>query len=157
VNQVNVDPVAAGSGTRSVPRLLSKVPEVTIWFWVIKVLCTTVGETAADYLNVNRNLGLTGTSVVTGLLLVVALVLQFSSKRYVPWRYWLTVSLVSIFGTLVTDNLSDKLKVRLEVSTIVLPSCSRLPSSPGTRWTTHCRSTPSSPGDVRRSTGWRCS
>ncbi len=98
---------------------LSKVPEVTIWFWVIKVLCTTVGETAADYLNVNLNFGLTGTSVVTGTLLAVMLVLQFTAKRYVPWRYWTTVALVSVFGTLVTDNLTDHLKVRLETSTIV--------------------------------------
>jgi uncharacterized membrane-anchored protein len=100
-------------------RLLSKVPEVTIWFWVIKVLCTTVGETAADYLNVNQGLGLTKTSVVTGVLLVIALVLQFTAKRYVPWRYWATVALVSIFGTLVTDLLSEKAHVRLEVTTIV--------------------------------------
>ena len=99
-------------------RLLSKVPEVTIWFWVIKVLCTTMGETAADYLNVNRGLGLNKTSVVTGVLLVVALGLQFTAKRYVPWRYWATVALVSIFGTLVTDLLSQA-KVRLEVTTIV--------------------------------------
>lgn len=82
------------------------------------MLCTTVGETAADYLNVNLNLGLTGTSVVTGVLLAAALAVQFIAKRYVPWRYWITVTLVSIFGTLVTDNLSDHLKVRLEVSTI---------------------------------------
>ena len=100
-------------------RVLSKVPEVTIWFWIIKVLCTTVGETAADYLNVNRSLGLTKTSVVTGVLLVVALVLQFTAQRYVPWRYWATVALVSIFGTLVTDLLSEKAHVRLEVTTIV--------------------------------------
>ena len=99
-------------------RLLSKVPEVTIWFWVIKVLCTTMGETAADYLNVNRGLGLNKTSVVTGVLLVVALVLQFTARRYLPWRYWATVALVSIFGTLVTDLLSQA-KVRLEVTTIV--------------------------------------
>lgn len=100
-------------------RVLSKVPEVTIWFWVIKVLCTTVGETAADYLNVNRGLGLTKTSVVTGVLLVVALLLQFTAQRYVPWRYWATVALVSIFGTLVTDLLSEKAHVHLEVTTIV--------------------------------------
>ena len=71
-------------------QLLSKVPEVTIYFWIIKVLCTTVGETAADFLNVSLNLGLTGTSVVTGVLLVVALVVQFSTNRYIPsgtgWR-----------------------------------------------------------------------
>ncbi len=100
-------------------QLLSKVPEVTLYFWIIKVLCTTVGETAADYLNVSLNLGLTGTSVATGALLVVALVLQFSASRYVPGRYWLTVTLVSVFGTLVTDNLTTSAGLPLEASTLI--------------------------------------
>jgi uncharacterized membrane-anchored protein len=99
-------------------RLLSKVPEVTIYFWVIKVLCTTVGETAADFLNVNLNFGLVGTSVVTGILLVAALFLQFRADRYVPGRYWLAVTLVSVFGTLVTDLLTDQLGVPLEASSL---------------------------------------
>src|SRR5579872_4896000 len=99
--------------------MLNKVPEVTIFFWIIKILCTTVGETAADFLNVNLNLGLTGTSIVTGVLLVIALVFQFRSKKYVPWIYWLTVALVSVFGTLVTDNLTDAMGVPLEFSTIL--------------------------------------
>ena len=99
--------------------LLSKVPEVTVFFWVIKVLCTTVGETAADFLNVNLNFGLVGTSVVTGILLAIALFFQFRAKKYVPTLYWLTVALISVFGTLVTDNLTDRLGVPLEVSTIV--------------------------------------
>ena len=100
-------------------RGLSKVPEVTIYFWVIKVLCTTVGETAADFLNVNLNLGLTLTSVIMALLLVLALVIQLRRDRYVPWVYWLAVALISVVGTLVTDNLSDNLGVPLEVSTVV--------------------------------------
>jgi uncharacterized membrane-anchored protein len=98
---------------------LSKVPEITIFFWIIKVLCTTVGETAADFLNVNLNFGLTGTSIVTGVLLAVALIFQFRAKKYIPSIYWFTVALVSVFGTLVTDNLTDKLGVPLEISTIV--------------------------------------
>lgn len=98
---------------------LNKVPEITIYFWVIKVLCTTVGETAADFLNVNLNLGLTGTSVVTGLLLIVALVFQFRADRYIPIWYWFAVTLVSVFGTLVTDNLTDSLGVALEASSLV--------------------------------------
>ncbi|MDB5204342.1 MAG: hypothetical protein JWP09_370 [Candidatus Taylorbacteria bacterium] len=98
---------------------LSKVPEVTAFFWIIKVLCTTVGETAADFLNINLNFGLTGTSVVTGVFLVFALVVQFKAKKYIPSIYWVTVALVSIFGTLVTDNMTDKLGIPLEVSTIV--------------------------------------
>jgi uncharacterized membrane-anchored protein len=99
-------------------QLLNKVPEVTLWFWVIKVLCTTVGESAADFLNVNLNFGLTGVSIVTGILLVVALVLQFRADRYAPGRYWTTVALVSVFGTLVTDNLTDSAGVPLEASTV---------------------------------------
>ncbi|GGI46529.1 hypothetical protein GCM10008018_17550 [Paenibacillus marchantiophytorum] len=100
-------------------RMLSKVPEVTIYFWIIKILCTTVGETAADFLNVNLNFGLTGTSIVTGVFLLVAMYVQFKSKQYIPSIYWLTVFLISIFGTLVTDNLTDNLGIPLEVSTIV--------------------------------------
>ena len=99
--------------------LLNKVPEVTVYFWIIKVLCTTVGETAADFLNINLNFGLTGTSIVTGVLLVAALVFQFRAGRYLPGRYWWTVALVSVFGTLVTDNLTDGLGVPLEISTLV--------------------------------------
>lgn len=100
-------------------RVLNKVPEVTIFFWIVKVLSTTVGESAADFLNYNLNWGLTGTSVVMGLLLAVALTLQISLRRYVAGVYWVTVMLVSIFGTLVTDNLTDNLGVPLETSTIV--------------------------------------
>jgi uncharacterized membrane-anchored protein len=99
--------------------ILNKVPEVTIYFWVIKVLCTTVGESAADFLNVNLNLGLTGTSIVTGVLLVVALIFQFRATRYAPGRYWLAVALVSVFGTLVTDNLTDNVALPLEASTLI--------------------------------------
>jgi uncharacterized membrane-anchored protein len=100
-------------------RHLNKVPEVTLWFWVIKVLCTTVGESAADFLNVNLNFGLTGTSIVTGILLVIALALQFRADRYAPGRYWTTVALVSVFGTLLTDNLTDSMRVPLEASTVL--------------------------------------
>lgn len=107
---------AARMSTR---QLLSKVPEVTLYFWIVKVLCTTVGESAADFLNVNLGLGLTGTSVITGVLLVGSLVLQFRADRYVPGRYWLAVTLVSVFGTLVTDNLTDSAGVPLETSTIL--------------------------------------
>jgi uncharacterized membrane-anchored protein len=97
--------------------IYSKVPEITIFFWIIKVLCTTVGETAADFLNINMNLGLTGTTIVLGILLVLALFFQFKCNKYVPGIYWLVVVLLSIFGTLVTDNLVDDLGVSLETTT----------------------------------------
>lgn len=100
-------------------QFLSKVPEITIYFWIIKVLCTTVGETAADFLNSNMHLGLTGTTLVMSSLLIIALIFQFASRRYIPGIYWLAVVLISIVGTLITDNLTDNLGVSLETTTIV--------------------------------------
>lgn len=98
-------------------QLWNKVPEVTIFFWLIKILATTVGETAADFLNFNLHFGLSGTSAVMALLLAVFMVLQVRAKTYIPWLYWVTVVLISIVGTLVTDNLVDNLGVSLETTT----------------------------------------
>lgn len=102
-----------------VGKILRKVPEITLYFWIIKILCTTVGETAADFLNTNLNLGLTNTSYVMGLLLIIALFFQFKSRKYVPGLYWLVVVLISVVGTLITDNLTDNLGVTLVNATIV--------------------------------------
>ncbi len=99
--------------------IFSKVPEVTVFFWIIKILCTTVGETAADFLNENLNLGLTGTTLVLGVLLIIALFFQFRAKRYIPAIYWLVVVLLSVFGTLITDNLTDNMGISLVTTTIV--------------------------------------
>ena len=98
--------------------MLNKVPEVTIAFWVIKVLATTVGETAADFLAVTLGLGLSGTTVIMGALTVAALVAQFRARRYRPTLYWVAVVLISIVGTLVTDGLVDGLGVSLWVTTL---------------------------------------
>ena len=100
-------------------QMLNKVPEITIYFWIIKVLCTTVGETAADYLNEVLHFGLTGTSLVMGALLIVVLFFQFKARKYIPSIYWLAVVLLSIVGTLITDNLTDKLGVPLETTTVI--------------------------------------
>jgi uncharacterized membrane-anchored protein len=108
----------AGFAPQSSRQMLNKVPEVTIFFWIIKILATTVGENAADFLNINLNLGLTKTTVVMSGLLIVALFFQFKFKKYVPGIYWLAVVLISVVGTLVTDNLVDNFGVPLEVTTI---------------------------------------
>ena len=99
-------------------QMLNKVPEITLWFWVIKILCTTVGETAADYLNDTLGFGLSKTSYVMTALLLVALVFQFRLRKYVPGVYWLAVVLISVVGTLITDNLSDNYGVALTTTTI---------------------------------------
>ncbi|HTZ87373.1 MAG TPA: hypothetical protein VMB05_11965 [Solirubrobacteraceae bacterium] len=88
--------------------MLNKVPEITLYFWLIKILCTTVGETAADNLNENLGLGLSGTSYVMGAILIAVLIVQFRARKYVPGVYWLAVVLLSIVGTLVTDNLVEQ-------------------------------------------------
>ena len=98
---------------------LNRVPNVTVDFWLIKLMAVTMGETAADYLAVNLGLGLTVTSLIMTGVLIVALVFQFAQKRYIPWAYWLAVVLVSVVGTLITDNLVDNFGVRLQTTTIV--------------------------------------
>src|SRR6478672_11621377 len=96
----------------------NRVPAVTLDFWLIKLMAVTMGETAADYLAVNLGLGLTVTSLIMAGVLIVALGLQFAQKRYVPWAYWLAVVLISVVGTLITDNLVDTFGVRLQTTTI---------------------------------------
>lgn len=96
---------------------LSKVPEVTLSFWMIKIMSTTVGETAADFLAVQAGWGQGLTRAVMVGLLTVALVLQLRTHRYTPWIYWLTVVLVSVVGTQITDLLTDGLDVSLYLST----------------------------------------
>ncbi|HMN99289.1 MAG TPA: hypothetical protein PKD59_07740 [Miltoncostaeaceae bacterium] len=114
-------PSRTGASRRSSAgrRMLNKVPEVTVYFWIIKVLATTVGETFADYLNVNLGFGLTGTTWVMSAFLAVVLAVQFRLPRYVPGVYWLAVVLISIVGTLITDNLTDNAGVSLVTTTIV--------------------------------------
>jgi uncharacterized membrane-anchored protein len=107
------------SPQQNATQLLNKVPEVTIFFWLIKIMATTVGETAADFLSFNLHMGLTNTSFIMGGLLLVSLFVQLRSEKYVPWLYWITVVFISIFGTLVTDNLVDNFGVALETTTIV--------------------------------------
>ena len=99
--------------------MLNKVPEVTLYFWIIKIMCTTVGETAADYLNDTLGFGLTKTTYATGALLAVLLLTQFRLRRYVPAAYWSVVVVISVFGTLITDNMTDARGVPLTTSTIV--------------------------------------
>jgi uncharacterized membrane-anchored protein len=96
----------------------NRVPKVTFDFWLIKLMAVTMGETAADYLAVNLGLGLTTTSLIMAGILVLALAAQIAQKRYVPWSYWLAVVLISIVGTLVTDNLVDNFGVRLTTCTL---------------------------------------
>jgi uncharacterized membrane-anchored protein len=99
--------------------MLNKVPEVTIWFWVIKILCTTVGESLADWVNTELGVGLYGTAAIFTVVLGVAWFFQFRADRYRPSLYWPAVVVVSVAGTLYTDILTDSRGVALWLSTTV--------------------------------------
>ena len=111
-----MNPASVVPGVRPI---YNRVPRVTVDFWLIKLMAVTMGETAADYLNVQLGLGLSLTSLLMTVVLIVALVWQFAQKRYVPAPYWLAVVLISVVGTLITDNLVDNLHVPLQVTTAV--------------------------------------
>jgi uncharacterized membrane-anchored protein len=99
--------------------MLSKVPEITVWFWIIKILCTTVGESFADWINMTLGVGLNATALIFTVVLAAVLGWQLRLDRYVPFVYWLTVVVVSVTGTLYTDILTDDLGVPLALSTSV--------------------------------------
>ncbi|MDQ6755498.1 MAG: hypothetical protein M3004_01035 [Bacteroidota bacterium] len=103
-------------------KMINKVPAITLFFWIIKVLATTVGETAADYLSTTLHLGLTITSYIMAAILLIVLVFQFRDKKYVPGIYWGAVVLLSIVGTLISDNLVDNLGVALSTTSIIFGS-----------------------------------
>src|SRR4051794_28469488 len=98
-------------------KMLNKVPEITLYFWIIKILCTTVGETFADNLDQTFNLGLTTLTYIMGGVLAVSLFFQFRAQRYVPGLYWLAVVLISVVGTLFSDNLVDGYGISLTTTT----------------------------------------
>src|SRR5262245_65718167 len=100
-------------------QMLNKVPEVTVYFWAIKVLCTTVGETASDYLTDNVGLGLTNTTFITAALLIAVLVFQLRARRYVPAFYWAVILLLGVVGTQIPDNVSEILGVSVVVPEVV--------------------------------------
>jgi uncharacterized membrane-anchored protein len=109
----------ANAATNPFVNMLNKVPEVTLSFWIVKIMSTTVGETGADYLAVQAGLGTAITAAIMGTWLLLALILQLRAQRYVPWIYWLTVVLVSIVGTQITDALTDGLGINLYTSTAI--------------------------------------
>lgn len=99
--------------------LLNKVPQITIFFWIIKILATTVGETAGDLLSVRLGLGLNLTSWVMSAVFMLALIVQVRTRGYVPSIYWINVVLISVVGTLISDNLVDGMGISLVTTSIV--------------------------------------
>ncbi|HEX4768344.1 MAG TPA: hypothetical protein VH414_18915 [Lichenihabitans sp.] len=104
--------------TSRLTTMLNKVPEVTIYFWIIKIMCTTVGETGADLLSVRLNFGLTLTSYVMSALFIITLIFQVRARQYIPPLYWINVVMISVVGTLISDNLVDGMGISLVTTSI---------------------------------------
>jgi uncharacterized membrane-anchored protein len=119
------DQLNTASDARSAPaqpihlamQALRKVPEVTVYFWIIKLLTTGMGETTSDYLV--RNLDPKIAVAIGGIGLAASLILQLAVRRYVAWIYWLAVVMVAIFGTMAADVLHIGLGIPYVVSTVV--------------------------------------
>ena len=114
----NVQTLNNAAGGSTVWPMLNKVPEVTVIFWIVKMMSTTVGETAADYLNSNLGFGLFNTMMAAIMLFAAVLVFQMCQKEYIPAWYWGVVVLVSVVGTLITDYMVDTMGISLEATTI---------------------------------------
>ncbi len=103
------------------PKTLSKVPEVTAYFWIIKILTTGMGETTSDYfihrVGLTNTAGLLAVATVTGLALVTCLAVQVAGVRYEAPIYWLTVVVVAVFGTMAADGVHVQLGVPYAMST----------------------------------------
>src|SRR5579859_2883200 len=95
--------------------VLRKVPQITVYFWVIKILTTALGESTSDYLVYSIN-----PYVAVGLGAVgfaIAMAFQLRARRYNPWIYWFAVTMVAVFGTMAADVVHIALGVPYEIST----------------------------------------
>lgn len=122
-HQLSTDSDVYSEATQPLHRILQamrKVPEITVFFWIIKLLTTAMGESTSDYLVYQIN---PYVAVVLGCLgLVVALTLQLLVRRYIPWVYWLAVIMVAIFGTMAADVAHIVLGIPYQVSTVCFAS-----------------------------------
>ncbi len=91
--------------------LPSKLPRVTLLFWIATILSATVGATVADSVSADLGLGLSATTAIMSLILAGALIVQLSAGGRLSGRYWLVVVLASVVGTLISDDLVDNLGV----------------------------------------------
>ncbi len=93
--------------------LINRVAGLTLFFWIVKILSTTVGETAADFIAVDMNVGLMGTTLLMGAVTIGVVFWNFKMKKYFAPAYWFLIVMMSIEGTLITDILVDNFEISL--------------------------------------------
>jgi uncharacterized membrane-anchored protein len=102
---------------------LNKVAKITLIFWIMKIVATTLGETLGDFLSMTLNLGYTLGIAITLAFFLVALVTQLSVKRYIPFIYWLVIVGTTTLGTEISDYIDRTLRLGYRLGTILLVSC----------------------------------
>lgn len=96
---------------------LLKVPQITIVFWIAKLITTAFGEAFSDYLFFNDFIGEHRAMLMGVSFLIICLIIQLSVKKYIPWIYWITVASVGVFGTMLADFIHKDLEMSLFAST----------------------------------------
>ena len=104
----------------SIEQTLSKVPEVTLIFWLVKIIATTLGETAGDALSMSMNLGYLLSSIIFGLIFIVAVTAQIKATKFHPVLYWLTIIATTTLGTTLADFADRSLGIGYLGGTILL-------------------------------------
>lgn len=99
---------------------LNKVAEITLLFWLMKILATTLGETLVDYLSMTLNLGYTTGIIITSIFFFIALTIQLFTKKYVPIFFWLVIIATSALVTEISDSLDRSLHLGYTLGSIVL-------------------------------------
>jgi len=99
---------------------LSKVPEVTLIFWVIKIAATTLGETAGDAVSMSMNLGYLVSTAIFGTIFVVAVIAQIRAKQFHPFLYWITIIATTTVGTTLADFADRSLGIGYAGGTSIL-------------------------------------
>ena len=101
----------------------NKVAEITLLFWLMKIIATTLGETLGDFIAQTLNLGYSVGIAITFAFFLLVLVLQLSAKKYIPVFYWLVIIGTTTFGTEISDYIDRSLHLGYAVGSLILVSC----------------------------------
>ena len=102
------------------PEVLSKVPEVTLLFWIIKIAATTLGETAGDALSMSLDLGYILSTCIFSIIFIGFVSLQMKAKEYKPFLYWATIISTTTLGTTIADYVDRSLGIGYLGGSIIL-------------------------------------
>jgi len=99
---------------------MKKIPEITIYFWVMKICATTLGETAGDLLSKTMNIGYAVSSIILVGFFLITVISQLKAKKYHPWLYWLVILSTSTAGTTMSDYMDRTLDLGYAKGSLVL-------------------------------------